>query len=406
MEKSNNSTHLKMRQNNVLNVFNCIRRSGPITKRNIQKETKLSWGTVSDITSGLINASIIKKLNPHETYQGRKPFELDINSDSNFFIGIDVSLEGLTGVMIDLKSRLIEKVFQELEENNIQSVLAQIEKLSIYFLEKYGGIKKILGIGIALPGYVDNANGVWKYSHHFSGAKDINIRLEIFNRCGLPVEIDHDPNCVALSEQMIGHAQNVKNFILIRISVGIGAAIIINTNVHRGYNMCAGEFGHTMVQEGGSLCECGRFGCLEEYSSYRAIIKYAKMAAKSGESKFLKDIYEKNGTISLKNVMDCALHGDNISIDIMQNAARYMGIAISNLINVLNPDLIVLSSELCKCDEYFVKPIKFVINKHVWKCSEINLDVTEFSGESAAIGAAALHINNIVDGKNGLLVGI
>ena len=383
-------SHAEMRRANTNYILECIREKGPITKRKIQQLTKLSWGTVSGIIGVLLKDKIIiEKDSEDQNLGGRKPRVFDINPDRNYLLGIDVSLEGITGVLIDLKYRVVSEISRELSSRELHTVFNQIEETVSSLIETGGGKDKVLGIGLALPGYVDPVNGIWRFTHHFIGAQNNPIQEEISRRCGLPVKIDHDPRCVALMEQRIGCAKQIENFVLIRISMGIGMALIVGGHIYTGNDAGSGEFGHITVQEGGPLCQCGRYGCLEEYSSNRAVIQYAMTAQRNGSSELLSNL-SKKGSLSVQDVIACADENDPASLEILHRAATYLGIAVANIINVLNPDLLSIHGELGRSEKHFALVLRETVEKHVWKRFNRNITFAEISGASAAIGAALL----------------
>ena len=395
--------HEDMRQTNTTSIFEHLRRNGPLTKKQLQYSTKLSWGTVSNVSAALLKNKIICEIKSEDPSIGRKPIELDINPYENLLIGIDANLEGLTGVLIDLKCKVICRLNEVLKSNDMQEVMNQIQDLIERLIANAGSKDKVLGIGIALPGHVDIKNGISKYNPHFKGSYNYKIKEVLESKFGVEALIEHDPNCAALTEQMMGVAQNVDNFLFIRISVGIGMSLIINNEIYRGSGGSAGEFGHIIVNPDGPKCDCGNYGCLETYSSCNSIIARAEYYAQKNSGSVLGTAYNNCGHLTIQTIIDTAKEGDKIAHDILHDAAEHLGIAIANVVNILNPDMIVLGGELSKCEDYFVRHIRKTVKMHLWGNVEANIQVSDFLSEAAAIGAGSIFIRKILNGEHGLL---
>ncbi|MGE5677387.1 MAG: ROK family protein [Pseudomonadota bacterium] len=395
--------HEDMRQSNTATIFEHLRKNGPLTKKQLQSSTKLSWGTVSNVSAALLKNGIICELKNEDSSIGRKPIELDINPFGNMLIGIDANLEGLTGVLIDLKCRAMCKFSESLLAPDMQSVMKQIRSLIERLIAKAGSKERILGIGVALPGHVDITNGISKYNPHFNGSHNYRIKEILEREFGIETLIEHDPNCAALTEQMMGVAQNVDNFLFIRLSVGIGMSVVISNEIYRGADGSAGELGHIVMDPDGPKCECGKYGCLETYSSCSSIIARAEYYARKDQGSILGNALGSYGHLTISSILDAAQEGDENACDILFDAAEHLGIAIANMVNILNPDMVVLGGELSKCDEYFVRHIRKTVKKHLWGKVEADIRVSGFSGEAAAIGAASIFIRKILNGEHELL---
>lgn len=398
--------HEDMRHTNTTSIFEHLRRNGPLTKKQLQYSTRLSWGTVSNVSAALLKNRIICEIKNEDPSIGRKPIELDINSFENLLIGIDANLEGLTAVLIDLKCKVICKLNETLKSNDMESVMSQVQDLIQRLIDKAGSKDKVLGIGVALPGHVDIRSGISKYNPHFKGSRNFRIKEKLENKFGIEVLIEHDPNCTALTEQMMGVAQNVDNFLFIRISLGIGMSLIINNEIYRGCGGSAGEFGHITVNPEGPKCDCGKYGCLETYSSCNSIIARAEYYAQKNSESILGVAYGKCGHLTIQKVVDAAKEGDETALDILRSAAEHLGIAIANMVNVLNPDMVVLGGELSKCEDHFVRYIRKTVKMHLWGNVEANIQVSDFYSEAAAIGAGSIFIRKILNGEHGLLSNI
>ena len=219
------TNHDQMRIANTVSVLNYVREFGPLTKKALQQKTGLSWGSISSITTDLIKQKIIIECQKQNPYPGRNPKDLDISSITNLLIGIDISAEGITGVLIDLKCKVIESkkikiVIDNEQENYPELILNHIRNLISHFLNKAAKMR-VIGIGLAVQGAVDSEHGISLFSPHIPGWKNIHLKAILETEFKLPILVEHDPNCMALAERWLGGINNVPNMLLIRLTHGI-----------------------------------------------------------------------------------------------------------------------------------------------------------------------------------------
>ncbi len=205
--------------------------------------------------------------------------------------------------------------------------------------------EKILGVGVALHGIVNAKTGISIHALYY-GWKNRDIKEKLEEALDLTVYVDNDVRAMSLGESWFGATKDIANFVTLNISNGIGAGIIINNMPYYGVDFSAGEIGHIVVEADGDKCNCGNYGCLETVASNnnitRKAIKLIKQGVNSSLSKAIDDIND----LSIEDICKAANDGDELSITILKEAARYIGIAITNLINILNPTAIVVVGEI------------------------------------------------------------
>lgn len=389
--------HDLMRTTNALSILETIVNHGPLTKREIQDNTGISWGAVSNIITDLHAKKIIEESKCQETGIGRTPSKYDISSSNNLFIGVDVNIEGLAAVLIDLKCRVLKSIRTNVVRNDPENILNQIKTLVRTLIsENKLSSKKIIGIGVAMQGAVDAENGISIFSPHFENWKNVPLKDILEKEFGIDTYIEHDPNCMALSERWFGMAKGIKNLLFIRLSMGIGMSIIINGEIYRGADGSAGEFGHIIMNPSGPRCYCGNYGCLEVYSSGQSILNRTEEGIKLGRTNISEG---NNGELDFKSAVNAARQGDGYILSLFGEAATYLGVGISNLINIFNPDAIVLGGELSSYHDLFFEKVKEIVKQKAWKGSRTNLVTSKLGSDSAAIGAATLFIQKIFSGE-------
>lgn len=388
--------HDSIRNTNTLIVLESIINSGPVTKREIQEKTCLSWGAVSNITNELLRKKIIVETKSSDSSVGRTPSQLDVNSSENLIIGLDINIEGITAVLIDLKCRVLKKISQEVLKTGAEDILKQV-KLLVHLLlqDSHAEISGIIGLGVAMQGAVDTEKGISIFSPHFPNWENVPLKDILEKEFDIPVFVEHDPNCMALSERWMGAAKGVNNLLFIRLSMGIGMSIIINGELYKGADGSAGEFGHITMNPGGPRCSCGNYGCLEVYVSGSSIIQKAAEGLILGRFEILPGYTEAKKELGLKHIVAAARQGDGFAENLFQEAGIYLGIGISNLVNIMNPDLIVIGGEMAKCSDLFLDVTMETILQKAWKNSRVNVVTSKLENDSAAIGAAALFVQKL-----------
>lgn len=387
--------HNSMRSTNTLALFECIRKYGPITKKEIQQHTGLSWGSISTIALELISKKLIVEIKSSETVVGRTPCLLDISSTDNFIIGVDVNLSGLTAVLIDLKCRIIKKTREEMSAPNKATILSKIKQMIAELIASVDDKNKIKGIGLALPGDIDTKEGVSVFVPHFDDFTKVPIKQILEDEFGIEVTIEHDPNCMALTERRMGLAQNVDNFMFIRLSMGIGMSIMMGGKIYRGLNGSAGQFGHITMNPDGPRCTCGNYGCLETYASCETILRKSREGMKMGRAPVLETLLSQGDRLTLATVAKAARGSDEFILSIFDDAATYLGIAIANVVNIFNPELIVLGGDLMNYQDIFLNKMRCFVDFKCWKNAKHPIEVSTFGSEAAAIGAALLFSDQI-----------
>ncbi|MBI4972006.1 MAG: ROK family protein [Candidatus Omnitrophica bacterium] len=292
----------------------------------------------------------------------------------DFFLGIDIGGTKIAVVVADRHGHILKSVeFPVLHHRKPQVAIQELVR-DIQVLIK---TKKISAIGIGTPGPVNPESGKIPWSPNLPGWEGLAICRIMKQNFRVPVFIENDANAAALCEKHFGWGRGKKNLVYITISTGVGGGLILNGELYCGSGFNGGEIGHVTVVPNGNLCRCGKHGCLEAHSSGTAIAKAAKQT-------------------SAKLVKEAAARGDKLAVKVLTDAGRVLGIAVGNLLNLLNPELIVLGGGVMKGPEkgigIFWRAMMQSAKKESWsgpfkKCRIIK---TKFRDHVGALGAAAL----------------
>lgn len=360
-------------------VLNTIKTYGPISRTDIAKTTGLSGATITGITGNLIEKGLIIETDEGDSSGGRRPILLMINPHGGYVIGLKLSEDHITGALTDLESTVIVSKTHTLRSREINPVLDNLVKV-VYQLVEKANIENhlLIGVGVGLAGIVDANKGILRNSPIF-GWQDVPLFEELQSRLNVPVFIDNDVNTLTITEQWFGIGQGVENFITVTIGRGVGMGMVLNGQIYLGGAGGAGEFGHTVIDPNGSVCDCGKRGCLETFVADPWLLRNAK-------EKISDDVS------SIVDLLRYAEQNNANAIEIYTTAGKVLGRGIANLINVLNPELVIISGEGVRAGDLLFKPMRDSIKKHVmpgfFEDTRIQIDVWE--DDAWARGASGL----------------
>jgi glucokinase len=253
---------------------------------------------------------------------------------------------------------------------------------------------ELIGIGIAVAGILDTRKGIVTTSPNLPGWHNVQLRDVIAARSGLATYLINDASAAALGEHRFGAGRGFDNLLYLTVSTGIGGGIIINGELYSGADGCAGELGHMTIEADGPQCSCGNFGCLEALASGWAIAKEAVTRINQGESSSITELVDgRLENITAEMVATAARRGDGLACDIVAKAANYLGIGLANLVNIFNPELIVIGGGLSKMGNMLLNPAEKVIKERAFRLPAQSVRVVRARlGSNAGIIGAAAHV--------------
>jgi len=333
-------------------VLKTIYNYRPISRAGIANITGLTPASITKIVNEFLGIGIVREISKGKTFSGRKPIFIDINSDSYFIIGVYIARKSISGIITNLNAEIIKRVEYDkslLEDPNLpHEVIKLIDELL-----KISGIKKekVLGIGMAVPGPINSKSGEVIYRKLSEGPPYVWVRVPltetVLERFGIPVFADNDSNASAVGESWFGSGMEFKNFILISFGEALGGGLILKNRLYRGEDDIVGEIGHTTIDVNGPKCNCGNFGCLELFTKNKTIIeKYNVLSKKYPNSKLAN-----KHIVNVEDIYNFEDKNDPLYNEILDYQATYLGIGIINIINVLNPQaVIIVTNEINKID--------------------------------------------------------
>jgi len=305
-------------------------------------------------------------------------------------VGIDFGGTNIKFGILDSNGEILFRTRRETEAEQgrgvvMKKIFSGIEEC----LEKAECI--IRGIGIGSPGPLDVLTGVIIHTPNLPGWENVPIKKMIEEKFNLPAFLENDANAAARGESWIGAGRNVDTMLQLTLGTGIGGGIILNKKIWHGFQSCAGELGHVIIDHQGRACSCGGSGCIEAYASARGIIEtFEELIAGGGQSTLTQKCETENIELTPKLISEAAAEGDRVSVETIEKTGRYLGAAISTMVHAFNPQMVVLSGGIAQIGEIFYEPIRKEVAERVMypMAEELEIVPSIFEDDAGIIGAA------------------
>jgi len=278
--------------------------------------------------------------------------------------------------------------------------LAELARATIGELRSTVANREILGVGVGAPGPLDTREGVVFLTPNL-GWVDLPLRQTLANELRLPTSLDNDANCAVLGEWWRGAARDAEHAIGLTIGTGIGGGIIVDRRLYHGASDCAGEFGHTTIDPEGRRCNCGNYGCLEAYASGPAIALRTVEAIEAGaESTVVVRAGGDLRALTAEHVFNAANDGDELALEVVRATARYLGAGVANLINIFNPEVVVICGGVTQAGDRLFGPLRQEVARRAFKPAVAACRIVpgELTGTAGVYGAAAAFLQLSGDG--------
>ncbi len=391
-----------MRDLNRHLVLNLIKSRSPISRTDIAKLSGLSLATISGITGAFIESGLVHEMGAGESTGGRKPVLLRLNYQAGFVIGVKLMEQAIASALTDLDANVLYHQITFLKTADgqtpqtaadwpgvLQAITQAIERA---ITESQVERQRLLGIGIGMAGVVDGEAGICRYSPFF-GWRDVKMAEPIAAHFGVPVYLENDVKTLTIAEQWFGHGHGVDHFVVVTVGRGVGAGIVVNGQFYRGALGGAGELGHITLAEDGPLCDCGKRGCLEALAADPAVVRQAQAAIALGERTALA----KTEPLTLGAIVEAAETGDELARRVLADSGRWLGIGIATLVNILNPQLVIVSGEGVQAANWRFGSMQAAIRKHAFDglANELQVVIEPSGDETWARGAACVVLGEL-----------
>lgn len=389
-----------VRRINSATVLDAIRLFAPLSRADLAVRTGLNRSTISSIVDELILSQYVHETTLKGDHIGRPGMMLELDPSGGAAVGVEIGVDFISVILSDFSAGVFwqKRIFHA--ENAPQTeVLAQAEGLINAGLQTAAQRNlRPLGIGLGVPGLVDAHQGKLVYAPNLGWA-DIPLRSLWTTRFNLPVYVENEANAAAMGEYFYGAAHGKNDFIYMSTGIGLGGGIMIDGKLFRGHTGYAGEIGHSALYLNGEPCGCGSEGCWETYVGPRSVLRRIRHTLQNGQSSILNDMTGGDlSRLSLEMAAEAARGNDSVALTALQEVGTHLGVGVSNLINIFNPELIIVGGALSLAMDTLFPIIQESIQKNALQplVERVQVVPSHLGLDSCVYGAAALVLDEIV----------
>ncbi len=385
---------------NKVKVLNILWENGYAYRAEIARMTDLSQPTVMKIIDEFKNLGLVNITGKGVSSGGKPPLMLQFNKDAYYIIGVDINEYRIEIILMDLSFSIVDKVIQDNRDTDtpdsiLNRVIYEIKSLIQKNADKED---RIIGIGLGIAGLVNRSKGIVTYASEL-GWHNVNVLKYFEKSFDAEIVIDDSTRAFALEEKLFGRGKGINNFLCLNLGTGIGSALVMDSKLYYGGSQSSCQIGHMTVELNGEPCFCGNSGCLTLHASGEAITKAAKEYAMSHRnSKILDLVYGDINKIDLNIVFEAAKNGDKEALDIIEEAANYLGMAVASVINLVDPELIICEGKISRLSNIYMDNFKKAISQRKMQLigRDVEIVVADDKSCSGSIGAAAFIFNNFI----------
>jgi predicted NBD/HSP70 family sugar kinase len=371
-----------MRAHNRAVVLDVVRRSGPVARTEVARRTSLAKPTVSAIVDELLTEGLVHEVGVGKSTAagGRPPTYLDFDVTRDAYVGVHVGVDETTVAVADGRGTIIATRSRRSAIGSPARSLAHVEALlSDALAEERITRKKIRHATIVVPGLIDRETGVCVLAPNL-GWTDVPVAQLFGDALGVPVTVWNTPHASAFAESRLGAARDVDTFVWLYVGPGVGSAIVQDGELVTGTRGFAGEVGHCRVADDGPQCHCGKYGCLEVYTSAEAIGLAARDAG----------VPSRTQTPRLPDAVRAAREGHEGALRVLDEAGHMLGLGASYLVGILNPELVVVGGESSEAFDFLLEPLRGGLAQDALEAEQVPVVASTIEGDAAVAGAVLL----------------
>ncbi len=360
-----------------------------ISRAEIARRANLSRSTVSELVAFLLSTGLVSEAGVGASRGGRRPINLEFQDEACVIVGLDIGATHLTAVLTDLRGRVLAAEYREWPvRTDPDGTRALAIELIVACLAKRADVSRsLLGIGIAVPSPVDPRHPERLsplVMPDWGGRNGFDV---IQSRFGVPLFIDNDANLGALAEQWWGAGRGVPDFAYIKVATGVGSGHVIEGRVRRGATGVAGEIGHVAIDPRGDQCACGNRGCLVTFVGANALVERARTLLPDFPASSLASV-----PLTIEVIEAAAIADDPLAVQVVSEAAEYLGIAIAGMLNLMNPGAVIIGGGLSRVGHRLLAPLREVVLRRTFVSAVAASEIkhSDLGPLGVAVGAATL----------------
>lgn len=384
-----------IRKHNASLVLNQLRLHAPLARADLAKRVGLNRSTISSIMTRLLEEKLVIETELRADKIGRPGLLLELNPEGGCAIGVEIGVDFVRVVLTNFVAEVLwrrrllisdgesQEMYLHIAEEMIRQALRRAKEQDL----------RVLGIGLGVPGMVDVAAGELRYAPTLHW-HNVDFGRRWADKFQLPVVVENNANAAALAEYYFGEAREAPSFVYLNASAGLGCGIVIDGRLFRGQSGFAGEVGHMTLDPDGDLCSCGRRGCWETFVGPRAVVSKYRQRLEMGNGNRYNDM----DGVGFAEVIEAGAMGDSAASAVLQDVAIYLGMGIGNLVNLLNPQLVILGGVLGQANGQLIPVIRETVKQNSLFPMRSDLDIvtSHFGADDCVMGAVALVLDNIL----------
>ncbi|HEY5981969.1 MAG TPA: ROK family protein [Anaerolineales bacterium] len=403
MTTKSTADHVFVRELNLALVMRLIYEAAPLSRAQVASKTGLNKSTVSSLVSDLLERHLIHETGFNSIGAGRPATQLEVNAAAGAVVAVQLGVDFVAAALVDFVGRVLWRKqigvgADDSQQETIRQTRALVdEAVDLSRKERL----PVLGLSFAMPGTVDLEKGELIFAPNLKW-RDVPFR-KIFSMDHVKVYVENDANAAAVGEHLFGGAQHVRDFIFVFAGVGLGGGLFLNDRLYRGKGGHAGEIGHTAIlaEPLQQQCQCGNLGCWETYANQASIFQRVQKRLDSApgvQSRIPVLMAERKTPLSLPIIKQAADDGDEVARGALSDAGSALGTGMAGLINILNPEKIILGGPVSIAGDYLLPSIRKSAEQRAMPgiVAQTEINLSAFGPDASLIGAAAVVIDDIL----------
>jgi glucokinase-like ROK family protein len=392
-----------LREMNLSAVLRFIYHEAPLSRSQLAGKTGLNKSTISSLVEDLLERKLVHETGVNSAGKGRPATLLEINPKAGVVIAIELGVDFVGAAVIDFKGNIGWRKLEVADPAASQEkTLGQTKTLveeTVEICRQQG--RRVFGLSFSIPGTVDLDEGLLIFAPNLNW-RNVPLR-EIFSALtGLNVFIENDANAAAVAEHLFGVARNLHDFLFVFAGVGLGGGLFLNDKLYRGKGGYAGEIGHTPIiaEPFQNPCHCGNLGCWETYANQFSILQRVetRLGRSSEQSVIPLLMAQQNSPLSIAIIKEAAEAGDPSALESLAEAGSAIGTGFAVLVNLFNPEKIVLGGPVSVAGEFLMPSIRESVSKHAMQeiLAQTEINLSAFGPDASLVGAAAVVVDDVL----------
>ena len=374
----------------------CIQ-SGEYSIAALSEQINTSVPTVTKLIGELMDEGFMIELGKSGTSGGRRPSIYGLNPEAGYFIGLDIRHTHASIAVTDFKGGLVcfednIPFILEIDEACLHTISKNIRD---FFVEHDLDWNRVLGMGISVAGRVNPKTG---YSNLYSFDPDRPINKILSEDLDIPVVIENDSRAMTYGEYLSGVVKKEKNVLFVNVSWGLGMGMILDGRLYYGTSGYSGEFGHFPLLDNDQICRCGKVGCLETGASGSALVRMISEQLQAGRASSLSRIFKDQGKVNLNDIFKAVQEEDILTIETIEKIGANLGRGLAGLINVFNPQLVVLGGKVAMAGDYLLLAVRSAVKRHAQTIAnqDTAIKFSKLRNQAAPIGDRMLSRSHLL----------